>query len=537
MSNEKRDQKDELDQFWDISRLVPQKPKSPRAPSYSPRKSSPVAIRHQRADSVSKAAEEGRLTVKAEISEPDTPKNETVFAEYSNFSPLLSHVKVSNWKSTYNYYELFCRQAEVIHKKQGPECPEAVYVPFFSYVSQYTQLNRGQFSWYLWWREFVRNGKYVRNDISYINLLIFEIINLGNKIDTKNALDILIGLWENYKDEYPQLNSTLAEWICDYSLINNHPISFPDPRLGTEFYSSVSFPEAFYSFNVKDKALFAKFLLSACCSYHYKKSKFYTDANKEIYDEYVPRAVCDLLEKLDAEALLSKQPKEKVSRMAYTGALCSYKTRKLIEVEYIPLCTSHEVKNQIGDIVKYAENKVRSYLGIRSRLKVRAIDSEAMSALDSFFARSGLSESSVKPPEYERLYEVTESEFSLSSALAIEKQSWEVTDRLVEAFEEEAPNTPIAVEKHPACPIPLSKEPLSEREQFIERISRHAEFFSLVLKNKTKEQSEYILANNLLPEALIDEINEVAVEIFGDILIEEADIGYQIIEEYRSIFE
>ena len=53
----------------------------------------------------------------------------------------------------------------------------------------------------------------------------------------------------------------------------------------------------------------------------------------------------------------------------------------------------------------------------------------------------------------------------------------------------------------------------------------------------TKDQIEYIRANNLLPEALVDEINDTAAEIFGDILIEEADIGYQIIEEYRSIFK
>ena len=35
----------------------------------------------------------------------------------------------------------------------------------------------------------------------------------------------------------------------------------------------------------------------------------------------------------------------------------------------------------------------------------------------------------------------------------------------------------------------------------------------------------------------MDEINDCAVEIFGDILIEETDDGYGVIEDYKSIFE
>ena len=536
MSDEKKGRKDELDNFWDISRLVPQKTKTTNITHRSIARSVPVKTRTYSQDFQKSVSPEEKLTIIAPSSSAKASEEPTIFAEYIDFSPLLSKVKIINWKSTYNYYEFFCRQAAAIHKKQGNECPEAPFTPFFSYVAQYSQLNRRQLAWYLWWRECVRNQIYLKTDISYINLLIFEIINLGNAIDTRKSLDILIGLWTNYKNEFPQLNSTLGEWICDYSLIHHIPLRFSEDRLGKDFLLSSSFPEAFYDLDLHDTKQFSRFLLAACNSYNYRKSKFYKDENKALYDLYIPQAVCHLLEQIDIPELLSQQPKKVVSRMAYTGALCSYKTRKHIEIEYIPLCDSHEIKNHIGDIVKYTENKLRAYLGIRSKLGVRNIDSRAAEKIDLFFARLLPTENGIKTPEYEKLYESVDTKFSLSSALNIEEQSWEITEKLIEAFEEEQPVQQEVVE------ITLLKEEkpdeeTSEREQFMERISRHLEFFSLVLEDKTKEQCEWARRNNLLPEAIVDEINESAVEIFGDILIEDADFGYRIIEDYRTLFE
>lgn len=536
MSNENKDRKDELDQFWDISRLVPQKPRKTSVPSRPLQKASPVLVQDRVQSPHDTSSSQEKLTISTAQNLPKNAEEATVFAEYSNCSPLISHVKIVNWKSSYNYYEFFCQQAAMIHKKHGADCPEAPFVPFFSYVAQYTQLNRRQLAWYLWWRECARNGKYLKTDISYINLFIFEIINLGNKIDTKKALDILIGLWENYGDEFPQLNGTLGEWICDYSLIHNLSVHFSEGRMRNEAVLATSLPEVFCHIDLQDPGQFAKLLLSSCCSYNYRKSKFYRGENIPIYDRYIPQAVCSLLEQIDISRFLSEQPKKTVIRMAYTGALCSYKTRKHIEVEYIPLCESHDIKARLGDVVKYAENKIRSYLGIRSRLGIRQIDSRAAAEIDAYFSCASLAESYRKVPEYERLYESEETNFSISSALDIEKQAWEITEKLVETFEEEIPSVQPKEEAVLSAPT-QDMETRSTREVFVERISRHAVFFTFILENKGKEQLEYARQKNLLPEGIVDELNECAIEIFGDILIEEAELGYRVIEEYRSIFE
>ena len=38
-------------------------------------------------------------------------------------------------------------------------------------------------------------------------------------------------------------------------------------------------------------------------------------------------------------------------------------------------------------------------------------------------------------------------------------------------------------------------------------------------------------------EVLIDEINTLAADLFGDILLEESDAGFAVIEDYREMLE
>lgn len=537
MSEENKRRKDEMDEFWDISRLVPQKKKTPQVAPPKATRVAPVTVTRSPVSANHSAPQKENLITIPPKTSLGKPKEAPFCAEYRDFSPFLSKIKVTNWKSSYDYYEFFCKQAVKIHKMQGGDCPEAPPVPFFSYVAQYSQLSRRQFEWYLWWRECVRNGRYLKTDVSYINLYIFELINLGNTIDTRKSLDLLIGLWQHYHEAFPQLNSTLAEWICDYSLIHNLPIRFPDDRIGGELPSLSSFPEAFYNFDVKDKALFSKLLLSSCCTHNYKKSKFYKEENKDIYDLHIPGAVYHLLKQIDIEPILKRIPQKTVTRMAYTGALCSYRARKHIEIEYVPLSDSQEIKSRLGDIVKYAENKTRAYLSIRSRLGIRELDPRSASIIDEYFAKNLSASGGTKPPEYEKLYDVVETGFSLESALNIEKTSWEITDRLVDAFEEEPIVAPVIVSPASAPITDTNDESISEKDRFLAMISDHLVFFTHISKNEYREQILYARKAGLLPEAIADSINEAATDCFGDILIEEADVGYQIIEEYRSIFE
>lgn len=529
--------KDELDRFWDIERLVPPKAKPATRPKPAP-KTEPVTVSVPPSTYQSQQKAENKLTFSEKSAAKQSP---AIYAEYTGSSPFLQKVRVINWKSTYSYYDFFCRQAAVLYKKEGNECPPAEFSPFFSYVAQYSQLNRRQLDWYLWWRECVRNKTYPKTGVSYIHLLVYEIINLGELIDTRASAEILLSLWRNYRNEFPQLNGTLAEWIGDYCLIHRTPVPYENEAEEIEFLKLSALPEAFCSFQTDDTARFADFLQSLCCSYDYRKSKFYTEENAAAYDHYIPLALRALLKKIDMSAWIATRTRKSVSRMAFTGALCASQRRKHIEIEYVSLCDSHETRSLIGDVIKYAENKLRGHLGVRSRLNTGSLNQEVAKALDEIFIELHLSNDSraKQIPEYEKLYDAKDTEFSIESALGIEKASWEITERLVEAFEEEASShdreEPIA-EETPVAPQETADT--SGTDLFLASLDRHKPFFSLILAGDRSAQQAYIRVNRILPDAVVDEINEIAVDTLGDILIEQSDDGsFIILEEYRSMFE
>lgn len=538
MDDKKKDRKDELDQFWDIKKLIPQKSKSGANASPVSRpipKIVPVSAPSNRTSA--NIGSDNKLTDLSPTYPRKSNRSNPIYAQYEQFSPFLKKVTVLNWKSPYGYYDFFRSQALNIQKLRGQRFPEPDFPPFFSYVPQYSQLNKRQFSWYLWWRECVRNNIFLSTDISYISLLAFEIINLGAAINVRRGLSVLLALWSNYSKRYPQLSSTLAEWICDYSLIHGIPIPLNELN-NKSIIDFVTLPETFFNVEKDNAKLFSKLLLSCCNSYNYRKSKFYTEDHRPLYDKHIPVVIGSLLSQGGLIDVLSRQSMKKVSRMAFTGAICVCQERKEIHVEYIPITESLEVRSLIGNSVKYAENKLRTYLGVRSKLGVRDLPGEIMTAIDRYFDETLGQPLSEQSPEYEKLYDVPNESFSIEKAKDIEKHSWAVTERLVEAFAEETEAVPVQEETRQADLTEISEPSASENnvEEFLTRIAKYQVFFQCVREQDLKGQLAFIKEHRVLPDAMIDEINECAVEFFGDILLEEAESGYQIIEEYRSLF-
>lgn len=516
----------EKDSFWDIQKLIP------------PKKEPVVSKLIKKEPHFAEIHVGGENNVSAETTISASEKHEAAPHSYSyeKLSSLIRRVEVIDWKNSYHYYEYFCKNALYFRDKKGEKCER---VPFFSYVAQYSQMSREQLAWYLWWRENAQNGVYLDTNVSYVLLYFYEVINLGDVLDTRKTLSNMIGIWAHYRDLYPQLDSCVAEWICDYSLIHQIPIPFPHKQINRDMISRCSLREVYYSFDPSDWVLYAKFLLTYCNAYNYRKSKFYVEETAAIYDEHIVGALSVLLRKQRAIFLDGKCHLRKVSRVAFTGALCSYRMRKKIEVEYLSLSDTEELRDTITSIIKYCENKLRVCLGIRSRLGVREIDSSVLDVLDDYFAQNGFV--SDRPfeknasAEYEKLYEVKDTAFSLEKAIEIERSSWNTTAKLVEELED---NVSSETKYDVVLPNPVASEKkITPRSAFEKAISQYAEFFDYVLGGKHYEQIQYCRMNGFLPDAVVDEINEMAVEHLGDILIEENDGGYIVIEDYRSIFE
>jgi len=76
--------------------------------------------------------------------------------------------------SIHDPHEKFFADMKRFAQKDGKEVP---FVPFMSYWPTYDSMNKGQQAWYFYWRSQVRQGNYIDTDLSYIFVLIYELLS------------------------------------------------------------------------------------------------------------------------------------------------------------------------------------------------------------------------------------------------------------------------------------------------------------------------------------------------------------------------
>ncbi len=538
---EKKRKKDELDRFWEIDSLIPPR----RAPHY-PHDTEAVEIESEAPKTVKKAgtvpSDSAVIPPRSDAPKPHfipphTPEEQSnrpkPLFEYIPDNALVHKVRILPHKNKFYYYDRFIRDAALLYFVKGEECPR---VPFFSYVPQYTQMNRSQLEWYLWWRENARKGEFLDTDYSYILLYLYEIINLSGVMDAAESQTMLCRIWVHYRSIFRQMDGYLPDWICDYSLI--HRLPPPDEKTGITLSTVMSLCtlKEFYVPCGGDSGYLLA-LLAFCSNYDYKKSKFYTEANASLFDRAVMGALARVTEHLSGDGKLFSNANMEDSRMirnSYTGALCAQRNKFNIEVEYCSFSRSHELRFFITDVVKYTENQVRSVLGVRSRLSIYALPTTVRDLLDAYLREILPKKTASKPreqvsEEYEKLYDLPKTELSLSNAASIEKLSWETTERLVEAFEEPAERVteiPVTVE-----PITFEVPPQkTENDPWVE----YRPYLTACLQEDIAGQKAIAREKGLPEEVLVDEINTLAADLLGDILLEESDCGFAVIEDYRD---
>ena len=550
----------ELDDFWDISSLVVK----PVRPSHPARSGNISAVEvdlapptNTRIAPTNIAADTPLRLHKQQGSTSDVPTEGSVPPEqeattYRPRHPLIEEVTLYPWRNSFPYYERFCHMAQAFQQKKGP--PAANHVPFFSYMPQYDQMNRAQTEWYLYLRDCVRKGEYLQTDYSYIFLLIFEIINLPDVIEPKTGLSMMCDLWRNYHKQHPILDRYLCEWVCDYCL--DHQLSLSDYQSADDiipFAQEAQLREFYVGASGVQVESDALVYLRCCSNYDYKKSKVYLGNAEHAaqMDQHIPSALRAVLMTVTPEHRLFESIKMQtstVTRDAFVGALCSYRIKKKIELRYRWFSRSHELRFFITDVVKYSENKLRSVLGLKSRLSIYALPEVAKKAIDAYFLqvfpKITTKKAEESRPEYERLYDSPTASMSSEEAQRIEERSWQVTKQLVEAFEDGAQEVP---RESPAEEVSYSvlaeaavvatevNPQLQNNNCWLNSNDRWIGFVRFALQNDTASQQHYCREISKMPESLADEINEAALEAMGDIVLEQNDNGgFSVIEEYRQ---
>ncbi len=554
--------------FWNLEDLIPRRRQESAAVRQEPRdtraKSEPKTV-SVKDEAVGDAPIADQPLTRAVF--PLSEKREVPECVFSPEGLLLREVRVYPWKSDYVYYEKFREHARILFKKEGREVP---IEPFFSYMPQYSQMNRAQLATYLWWRTNFRRGTLLDVDYSYLLLYLYELINVGDLDDHARAQGDMLRLWLSYRDRYRHLDVLVREWLIDYSLLYRLPPPKLPPALFRELVSGCRLKE-FY-IGGASAATTEEAILFFASNYDYQRSKFYREDTKALFDTVLHGAVRVALALKEEEHRSASERRDSfstITRDTFAGAICTVRQKKHIEVDFSSFSHTHEFRYIVTDALKYCENALRAYFGIKSRLTVYGMTAELKARLDEYLAvaipkRAPRREvHTVETPAYEMRYDLPKTEISPERAAEIERVSWETTKRLVEAFGEDADmlqsaenekiptngvgktpqnlqfaegmcETVAAEQSAPEAIAVGEKTNDTEKSAFAAALGDLAELLLLADRGDIAAQRAFARRTGQMLDAMADRVNALAADFLGDILLEECDGGYVLIEDYRE---
>ncbi|MBE6536897.1 MAG: hypothetical protein E7673_02980 [Ruminococcaceae bacterium] len=535
----------DMDDFWDVSRLVPKK----RAPltqfSSSPKvkdfslEASPIT------ESEKKSSPEDR---KIDFSLFESAGDERDKKEPRSYSPsgnsLIKTVTIKPSLDRFDFYDTF-RKAALIYYDY--KCPKCDFVPFYSYKPQYSQMTPEQKKYYFFWRDEVRRKRYIKTDYSYIYLYVYEILNLPEKCTAEEGLMLLCDIWEAYRKELPRIDQSLALWVQDYCLV--YGLECPFERIKDFLFDVInaSVFKEFYLSDIERGGNGAAAMIAYLSDYDWRRGKYAGGDNAEMYRMHVEGAMRRVFIRLLNREAIDSASSAKLTKTAFAGLLCTHTVKCNLEIEYTSIAESPEMRAIVTAAVKYTENKLRACLGVKSRLAIRDLPDEYMRIIDKYFEaefeRLKRERAKANEPEYERLYDAPEEKVSLADAIEIERASWKMTARLVEGTEADEENDITAVfsaEEKRKTEIPSAN--VSENENESKPIEAFDSYglsnneigylFAVYNDNKTEIQAS-VKALGVPEDAVAERINEAFSDNFGDVVLESSfDGGYRVIEDY-----
>ena len=487
-----------------------------------------------------------------------------LLARYQGNGLLLREVEVRSWTSDIDFYERFMENAEKSHAA-APSVPYTVEYPpikYFSYVPQYAHMSRAQLDFYLWIRENIRHGRYPDCDSSYIQLYIYEILNLPERIPPEIGAAQLAGIWLHYRRTEPRLDGYLCEWLPDYCMIHHCPLPEKLKPILPEIVPKAQFKEFYFDIasetsTQEDFLVLAKILIEASSDYDYRRSRYYSD-NRAAYEEHLPRAVSSVIARAitDGKGVFSREKTYKMARDSYCGAIVSIDVKRRLNIEFRSFTRSADTRHAVTAIVKYTENKLRLTLGIKAKLGVDGITPEDSAAIDAYFAPMmpqkpvKAKEDRYMPEDYLKHYESEDSGFDFGAAAEIERMSWQNTTLLTRGEFEDVPENVPQTEEIPDIPAPSEEKPEKHPVENIavsetpEAPSADTEpsdgdsFLKEALSAALRGQfHDFCRDHQIYDGVLADRINTRFLDLIDDIVLEENGKTYVIIEDYMEDIE
>ncbi|OMD78169.1 TerB N-terminal domain-containing protein [Paenibacillus odorifer] len=437
------------------------------------------------------------------------------------------------------------RAKELVEKTED----SALFIPFKSYWPTYGHMTGTQSRWYFYWRNEVRQGRYLKTDLSYIFLHVYELINGVGWTDPNDGYRQLNLIWEAYRESYKRLDQYLGGWIADFSFVHHLdvPLSIIVAR-SRGLAGDLAELELMRGLTTAPEQLtFA--VLTAMSDYDISKSKFYIGEGNEALEQYIPQVVALInayvTRKHGSNLVEMFPPGPAVMRERYLFRSAVYDISLYgysVLIPVVRISKSPPLRSLITRLFRLTENKLRELMGYRGRLKGINVDADMDDLITRFLKREYLKETQedkgptvvIDPEKLERLQSDSEIVRTMLTVENMDEQDYEASE--LEATIGEI--DPIQDSKEELLPVEVIEEAQavsigSEAEQFANALSplQREALLALLDENGSQALLKLAAANGTMSELLIDEINEIAMDILGDLIIE----GEDIVEEYISM--
>jgi len=426
--------------------------------------------------------------------------------------------------------------------------PPAQFVPFMRYWPTYDGMSDDQLSWYFYWRGEVRQARYPDTDLSYIFVLVYELLNNIGIKDAVDGYERLRQLWLNYRGRYPNLDRYLVEWITDYVHVNTCPINkLHIYKQALKLGISPTYPDLLLSeYLGSSLAKLPLNLIENMINYRISKSKFYLEGHQELLADYIPKIIervnGEMLERSGNGIFDSFKPEESlvISREPFSSAVYPGDRTKITIGIVTPYTQHQQLRGFLTSIVKHSENSFRTIKEYKGRLRGYTLDENIKNTIDQFISGSAAAIKPIQPRPKVII--------DLSKVKALTEESDEVRTMLIKDADPIDPilaskgddfvNAP-RIERPPGTPDHLLTD-LNEVNAILRMLNDNERRLIQEIMSNGWAISDNALGASLpgiLIEPLLDRINKLSLNNIGDLLIAD-ETGMKIItDDFRDEIE
>lgn len=272
--------------------------------------------------------------------------------------------------------------------------PASLFVPFKSYWPTYGHMTGAQSRWYFFWRDEVRQGRYPKTDLSYIFLHTYELINGVGWDEPQDGYRQLSLLWEAYRDSYKRLDQYLGGWLADFSFVHKLDVSLSEIVARSRgLAGDLAELELVRCLSSAPEQLNIA-VLSVMSDYDISKSKFYTGEGKAAAERYIPQVVALIdayvARKHGSNLITMFPPGPPVMRERYLFRSAVYDISLYgysVLVPVVRISKSPPLRSLITRLFRLTENKLRALMGYRGRLKDIKVDADMDELITRFLER------------------------------------------------------------------------------------------------------------------------------------------------------